>query len=97
MKTIELNTAAVDNAGRRIEAGARPSVGTRPGQIDVDRATALVARAGASVIGAKKLAAKATISTKKKVVPKRKVQPKPLPSTGAPAEGDGPPEENAKP
>lgn len=50
MKTIELNTAAVDNAGRRIEAGARVAVGPKADQIAADRAKELVGRASASTV-----------------------------------------------
>lgn len=72
MKSIELNTAAVDNAGRRIEAGVTVVVGIRPNQIDADRAKELVARASASAIRAK---AKPKAASTKKVVSKAKAAP----------------------
>lgn len=77
MKSIELNTAAVDNAGRRIEAGDRIAVGTRPNQIDADRAKDLVARASATAVREKKAAAKTAAKPKStaKKAPAAKVPP----------------------
>lgn len=72
MKSIELNTAAVDNAGRRVEAGVTVVVGTRPNQIDADRAKELVARASASAIRAKP---KPKAPSTKKAVSKSKAAP----------------------
>lgn len=49
MKSIELYTAAVDNGGRRVEAGTRVAVGNGKDQITAERAQSLVDRAGAVV------------------------------------------------
>jgi len=43
MKTITLHTASIGNDGRRIAAGAAVGVGTKPDQIDADRARVLLA------------------------------------------------------
>lgn len=72
MKSIELNTAAVDNAGRRIEAGVTVVVGARPNQIDADRAKDMVARTSASAIRAK---ANPQATSTKKAVSKSKSAP----------------------
>lgn len=50
MKTIQLNTAATDNSGKRREAGATIPVGASREAIAPDRAKKLVARRMASVI-----------------------------------------------
>lgn len=43
MKTIILHTACINNGGQRIAAGAAVGVGTKPDQIEAERARALVA------------------------------------------------------
>lgn len=48
MKTIQLNTAAATNTGKRAEAGSTIGVGRGAGEIDSIRASALVARGGAT-------------------------------------------------
>lgn len=80
MKSIQLNTAAVDNAGRRIEAGVTVFVGPRANQIDADRAKDMVARASASAIRAK-TTPKAT--TTKKTASKAKPAPATKPAAAA--------------
>lgn len=58
MKAINLNTAAIDNSGKRHEAGSTLVVGDGKAEIAALRATALVARALATeVVSAAKAAA----------------------------------------
>jgi hypothetical protein len=47
MKSIELYTASVNNAGRRVDAGATVTIGDEPEQISGARAQDLVDRGGA--------------------------------------------------
>ena len=49
MKQIILNTASVDNSGRRLQSGQSVTVGTGKDAIDGDRAKSLVDRNLASV------------------------------------------------
>ena len=50
MKSIELHTAAVDNANRRLDAGAIATVGDKPDEIASARARDLVARKAAVAV-----------------------------------------------
>lgn len=87
MKSIQLNTAVVDNAGRRIEAGTRIAVGPKANQIAADRAKELVARASATTIREDKTpsgaGAKAKVAQAK--VSKPKSDASPLPPAPSPA------------
>ena len=48
MKAITLNTAAASNAGSRIASGTTVTVGSKPDQIDAERAKALLADGSAA-------------------------------------------------
>lgn len=91
MKTIRLNSAACDNAGRYVEAGTEIGVGNGKTQIAEDRARDIVTRKMADSVPAPRKASRPARATAKAAVAKPSPTPAATPAASAdpttPADG----------